>query len=94
MLGTTGTDFWTLLERGVPQPRGGGVATYHIRLHPGAGLPASRGRADRGFSGVVDIPNSCATVYLPTEIFDFDVRPSAGGPTRIDPGPGAPKATF
>ncbi|MGI5216208.1 formamidase [Plantactinospora sp. CA-290183] len=46
------------------------------------------------FSGVVDIPNSCATVYLPTEIFDVDVRPSAGGPARIDPGRGAPKATF
>ncbi|MEW2440565.1 hypothetical protein [Micromonospora marina] len=40
----------------------------------------------------MDIPNSCATVYLPTEIFDFDVRPSATGPTRIDPGRGAPKA--
>ncbi|AXO37165.1 formamidase [Micromonospora echinospora] len=45
-------------------------------------------------SGVVDIPNSCATVYLPTEIFDFDIRPSASGPTRIDPGSGAPKATM
>ncbi|RGC69260.1 Acetamidase [Micromonospora sp. MW-13] len=45
-------------------------------------------------SGVVDIPNSCATVYLPTEIFKFDVRPSAGGPTRIDPGPGAPRASM
>lgn len=45
-------------------------------------------------SGVVDIPNSCATVYLPTEIFDFDIRPSATGPTRIDPGKGAPKATM
>ncbi|WP_405096079.1 formamidase [Micromonospora sp. NBC_01412] len=45
-------------------------------------------------SGVVDIPNSCATVYLPTEIFNFDVRPSAGGPTRIDPGPGAPRASM
>ena len=29
------------------------------------------------FSGVVDIPNSCATVYLPTAIFDFDVNPSS-----------------
>ncbi|MFE9203492.1 formamidase [Micromonospora sp. NPDC007230] len=46
------------------------------------------------FSGVVDIPDSCATVYIPTEIFNFDVRPSAGGPTRIDPGQGAPKASF
>lgn len=44
------------------------------------------------FSGVVDIPNSCATVYLPTAIFDFDVRPSASGPTRINPGIGAPRA--
>ena len=25
-------------------------------------------------SGVVDIPNSCSTVYIPTAIFDFDVR--------------------
>ncbi|GAA4803212.1 formamidase [Tomitella cavernea] len=44
------------------------------------------------FSGVVDIPNSCATVYLPTAMFDFDVRPSADGPIKIDPGIGAPKA--
>ncbi|MFF3222764.1 formamidase [Nocardia suismassiliense] len=45
------------------------------------------------FSGVVDIPNSCATVYIPTAIFDFPVLPTAAGPTRIDPGPGAPRAT-
>ncbi|MFD2191499.1 formamidase [Pistricoccus aurantiacus] len=43
-------------------------------------------------SGVVDIPNACATVYLPTAIFDFDIRPSAGGPVKIDPGIGAPKS--
>jgi formamidase len=29
------------------------------------------------FSGVVDIPNSCATVYIPRRIFDFDVAPSS-----------------
>lgn len=46
------------------------------------------------FSGVVDIPNSCATVYLPTEIFDVDVRPSATGPTRVAQGAKAPKSTF
>jgi formamidase len=45
-------------------------------------------------SGVVDIPNSCSTVYVPTAIFDFEVAPSAAGPTRIDPGMGVPKATF
>ena len=43
-------------------------------------------------SGVVDIPNSCATVYLPTAIFDFPIAPPAGGPVTIDPGIGAPKA--
>jgi len=43
-------------------------------------------------SGVVDIPNSCSTVYLPTAIFDFDVRPSASGPFQVDPGIGAPRA--
>ena len=44
-------------------------------------------------SGVVDIPNSCSTVYIPTAIFDFDVRPSAAGPYQIDPGMGAPMAS-
>lgn len=43
-------------------------------------------------SGVVDIPNSCSTVYIPTAIFDFDVSPSASGPTQIDPGIGAPRS--
>src|ERR1700720_1379727 len=33
-------------------------------------------------SGVVDIPNACATLWLPTEIFDFDVMPNAAGPTK------------
>jgi formamidase len=45
-------------------------------------------------SGVVDIPNSCSTVYLPTEIFDFDVRPGKGGPHQVDPGMGVPRASF
>ena len=31
-------------------------------------------------SGVVDIPNACCSLYLPTAIFDFDVRPSKDGP--------------
>ena len=34
-------------------------------------------------SGVVDFPNACATVYIPTAIFDFDVRPSAGTPHQV-----------
>jgi formamidase len=43
-------------------------------------------------SGVVDIPNSCSTVYIPTGIFDIDVAPSANGPAQIDPGQGVPVA--
>jgi formamidase len=37
-------------------------------------------------SGVVDIPNACCSLYLPTAIFDFDIRPTAAGPTRADRG--------
>ncbi len=44
-------------------------------------------------SGVVDIPNACATLYLPTEIFDFDIRPNAAGPTKmVKPGVTLPEA--
>lgn len=34
-------------------------------------------------SGVVDVPNACATLWLPTEIFDFDINPSAAGPVKF-----------
>ena len=34
-------------------------------------------------SGVVDVPNACATLWLPTEIFDFDINPNATGPTKF-----------
>ena len=44
------------------------------------------------FSGVVDIPNSCATVYIPTRIFDFDVRPTSGGPHQVQQGVCVPKS--
>src|SRR5829696_1738568 len=44
-------------------------------------------------SGVVDIPNSCSTVYIPTGIFDFDVKPGKNGPARVDPGIGVPMAS-
>jgi formamidase len=36
-------------------------------------------------SGVVDIPNACATLWLPTvptDIFAFDVMPGAEGPIK------------
>ena len=34
-------------------------------------------------SGVVDVPNACATLWIPTEIFDFDINPGMAGPTRF-----------
>jgi formamidase len=37
-------------------------------------------------SGIVDIPNAICTLYLPTEIFDFDVKPNAPGPVVADRG--------
>jgi formamidase len=36
-------------------------------------------------SGIVDIPNACATLAIPTEIFGFDVMPNASGPTLSVP---------
>jgi formamidase len=33
-------------------------------------------------SGIVDIPNVCATLAIPTGIFDFDINPSSTGPTK------------
>jgi formamidase len=40
-------------------------------------------------SGVVDIPNACCSLYLPTAIFDFDVRPNKEGPASADRGSAA-----
>jgi formamidase len=37
-------------------------------------------------SGIVDIPNACCTLYVPTAIFDFDIRPVAAGPQVADRG--------
>lgn len=37
-------------------------------------------------SGIVDIPNACCTLAIPTEIFEFDIRPTAGGPTLVSRG--------
>lgn len=43
-------------------------------------------------SSVVDIPNACATVYIPTAIFHFDVKPNSAGPHQIDPEVEVPQA--
>jgi hypothetical protein len=36
--------------------------------------------------GVVDIPNACCSVFLPTGIVDGDIRPGGQGPQRRDRG--------
>ena len=33
-------------------------------------------------AGIVDIPNVCATLAIPTAIFDFDINPNALGPKK------------
>ncbi|WP_142850371.1 formamidase [Telmatospirillum sp. J64-1] len=43
-------------------------------------------------SGVVDVPNACATLFLPTEIFDFDIKPNANGPIQAVQGSELPIA--
>lgn len=43
-------------------------------------------------SSVVDIPNACATLYIPTEIFDFRVTPDADGPHQVERGATVPRA--
>ena len=40
-------------------------------------------------SGVVDIPNACCSLYLPTGIFDFDMRPTKEGPESVARGSAA-----
>jgi formamidase len=40
-------------------------------------------------SGIVDIPNACCSLYLPTEIFDFNVRPGKDQPQTADRGTAA-----
>jgi formamidase len=40
-------------------------------------------------SGIVDIPNACATLAIPTEIFNFDITPTADGPSASSVPPGS-----
>lgn len=42
--------------------------------------------SDGRISGIVDIPNACATLAIPTEIFDFDIRPNPQGPQMASRG--------
>ena len=51
-------------------------------------MPSSAPRPWQGhISGIVDIPNACATLWLPTEIFDFDIKLNPSGPVKsVTPG--------
>jgi formamidase len=53
-----------------------------VRLQRRAGLCDSRHGSGGGhISGIVDI-NACATLWVPTEIFDFNIRPNEAGPIK------------
>lgn len=36
-------------------------------------------------AGIVDIPNACATLGLPVDIFDFDISPEAAAKAHLQP---------
>lgn len=43
-------------------------------------------------SSIVDLPNACCTLWLPSEIFEFDIMPSDDGPKQVVKGGKLPKA--
>ena len=66
------------------------VALYRLQLvlqlrEPVPDLAPIEGRV----SGVVDIPNACCSLYLPTAIFDFDIKPTKDGPQSGERGSAA-----
>lgn len=56
------------------------------RLQVGAGMGGTAPVEGR-IAGIVDIPNVCATLAIPTAIFDFDINPNSTGPTKQVTGP-------
>lgn len=66
-------------------------AIEHLKLHGYTGEQAyailGTAPVEGHISGIVDIPNACATLWLPTEIFEGDINLKEGGPSRIiEPG--------
>ena len=43
-------------------------------------------------SSVVDVPNACVTLSLPTAIFEVDLRPDVGGPQQVSSAVHPPRA--
>ncbi|MBD3671273.1 MAG: acetamidase/formamidase family protein [Gammaproteobacteria bacterium] len=66
-------------------------AIEHLKLHGYTGEQAyailGTAPVEGHISGIVDIPNACATLWLPTEIFEGDINISPDGPTKfVEPG--------
>jgi formamidase len=66
-------------------------AIEHMKLHGYTGEQAyailGTAPVEGHISGIVDIPNACATLWLPTEIFDGDISIGEDGPKPIiEPG--------
>jgi len=66
-------------------------AIEHMKLHGYTGEQAyailGTAPVEGHISGIVDIPNACATLWLPTEIFDGDINIKPDGPSPIiEPG--------
>ena len=53
-----------------------------VRLLARRPTPSSVPRRCRAISAVWSTSHPCATLWLPTQIFDFDIRPDANGPVR------------
>jgi formamidase len=62
-------------------------AIEHLKLHGYTGEQAyailGTAPVEGHISGIVDIPNACATLWLPTEIFEGDINIKAEGPKPI-----------
>lgn len=43
-------------------------------------------------SSIVDLPNACCTLWIPTDIFEFDIMPTKEGPVRVVEGGQLPTA--
>lgn len=42
-------------------------------------------------ASIVDIPNACCTIGIPTEVFDFDILPTEAGPKKAVKGSHPPE---
>jgi formamidase len=62
-------------------------AIEHLKLHGYTGEQAyailGTAPVEGHISGIVDIPNACATLWLPTDIFEGDINIKAEGPKPI-----------